>query len=236
MKTVVISLGGSILIPELEKNKIREYVPVLEEIAAHHRLFVVVGGGGEARRYITVARDLGIDEGTSDEIGILITRLNAMLLISALGDRAYPKVAESHGEAKKFAEAGKIVVMGGITPGQTTDAVAAVLAERVGASVFINVTSVDGIYSSDPKKDKKAQRFRTLTPAQLLEIVGGTALTAGSNTVLDIVAARVVERSHIPLVVLDGRDPENLSRAIRTGEYIGTVVSGKKKKILPLEG
>ena len=234
MKTIVISLGGSILIPLLEKNKIKEYIPVLSEIAAQHRLFVVVGGGGEARRYITVARDLGIDEGTSDEIGILITRLNANLLIAALGERAYPKVAESHAEAKKFAESGKIVVMGGITPGQTTDAVAAVLAERVGASVFINVTSVDGIYSADPKKDKKAQRFETLTPKQLLAIVGGTALTAGSNTVLDIVAARVVERSHIPLVVLDGRKPENLSRAILTGEFHGTVVSEKKKKILPL--
>jgi uridylate kinase len=234
MKTVVISLGGSILIPALEKNRIREYIPVLTEIAAHHRLFVVVGGGGEARRYITVARNLGIDEGTSDEIGILITRLNANLLIAALGEQAYPKVAESHAEAKKFAESGKIVVMGGITPGQTTDAVAAVLAERVGASVFINVTSVDGIYSSDPNKDKKARRFTTLTPRQLLAIVGGTALTAGSNTVLDIVAARIVERSQIPLVVLDGRDPENLSRAILTGKYDGTVVSGKKKKVLPL--
>ena len=215
MKTVVISLGGSILIPSLEKNTIRDYVPVLGEIAEHHRLFVVVGGGGEARRYITVARNLGIDEGTSDEIGILVTRLNANLLIAALGDTAYPKVAESHAEAKKFAESKKIVVMGGITPGQTTDAVAAVLAERVGASVFINVTSVDGIYSADPKKDKKAKRYERLTPKQLLDIVGGTGLTAGSNTVLDIIAARIVERSHIPLVVLDGRDPENLSRAIR---------------------
>jgi uridylate kinase len=234
MKTVVISLGGSILIPTLEKNKIKEYVPVLEEIAAHHRLFVVVGGGGEARRYITVSRNLGIDEGTSDEIGILITRLNANLLIAALGDQAYPKVAESHAEAKKFAESKKIVVMGGITPGQTTDAVAAVLAERVGASVFINVTSVDGIYSADPKKDKKARRFESLTPRQLLDIVGKAGLGAGSNIVLDIVAARVVERSHIPLLVLDGREPENLSRAILTGDYTGTVVSGKKKKILPL--
>lgn len=234
MKTVVISLGGSILIPALEKNKIKEYVPVLEEIAEHHRLFVVVGGGGEARRYITVARTLGIDEGTSDEIGILVTRLNANLLIAALGDRAYPKVAENHAEAKKFAESGKIVVMGGITPGQTTDAVAAVLAERVGASVFINVTSVDGIYSADPKKDKKARRFDTLTPKQLLDIVGKAGLGAGSNIVLDIVAARVVERSHLPLVVLDGREPQNLSRAILTGKFTGTVVSETKKKILPL--
>ena len=234
MKTVVISLGGSILIPTLEKNKIEEYVPVLQEIAARHRLFVVVGGGGEARRYIEVARRLGIDEGTSDEIGILITRLNATLLVSALRDAAYPKVAESHAEAKKFAEAGKIVVMGGITPGQTTDAVAAVLAERVRADVFINVTSVDGIYSADPKKVKTATRYATLTPTQLLEIVGGTALTAGSNTVLDIVAARVVERSHIPLVVLDGTKPKNLSSAILTGKFTGTIVSEKKKKPLPL--
>jgi uridylate kinase len=234
MKTVVISLGGSVLIPALEENKIKEYVPVLGEIAEHHRLFVVVGGGGEARRYIAVARNLGIDEGTSDEIGILITRLNATLLVAALGDRAYPKVAECHADAKKFAESHKIVVMGGITPGQTTDAVAAVLAERVGASVFINVTSVDGIYSADPKKDKKAKRFATLTSKELLAIVGGTALTAGSNTVLDIVAARIVERSHIPLLVLDGRNAENLSRAIRTGEYSGTIVSESKQKILPL--
>jgi uridylate kinase len=234
MKTVVISLGGSILIPSLEKNRIKEYLPVLREIAAQHRLFVVVGGGGEARRYIDLARSLAIDEGTADEIGILITRLNATFLISALDGDAYPKVAENHAEAKKFAETGKIVVMGGITPGQTTDAVAAVLAERVRADVFINVTSVDGIYSADPKKVKSAKRYDTLTPRQLVEIVGTTALKAGSNNVLDIVAARVVERSHIPLVVLDGNKPKNLSGAILTGTFTGTVVSKNKKNPLPL--
>ena len=234
MKKVVISLGSSILIPSLEDHTVKEYVPVLKKIAKQHRLFVVVGGGGEARRYIGVMRDLGIDEGTSDEIGILITRLNATMLIAALGEDAYPKVAESHAEAKKFAETGKIVVMGGITPGQTTDAVAAVLSERVGASVFINATSVDGIYSADPRKDPKATRFDAMTPKKLLEIVGGTALGAGSNNVLDIVAARVVERSNIPLVVLDGRDPKNLSNAILKGKYRGTVVSNSKKSPLPL--
>ena len=234
MKKVVISLGGSILVPTLEDHMLKEYVPVLKKIAKQHLLFVVVGGGGEARRYISVMRDLGIDEGTSDEVGILITRLNATMLIAALGDNAYPKVAESHAEAKKFAESGKIIVMGGITPGQTTDAVAAVLAERVGAAVFINLTSVDGIYSADPKKDPDATRFDSITPKRLLEIVGSTALGAGSNNVLDIVAARVVERSNIPLVVLDGRDPKNLSNAILRGKYRGTVVSSGKKNPLPV--
>ena len=207
MKKVVLSLGGSVLMPSLEENRLAEYASVLRSLSGKASLLVVVGGGGEARRYIGIMRDLGVDEGTSDEVGILITRLNATLLIAALGDNAYPKVAESHAEAKKYAESGKIVVMGGITPGQTTDAVAAVLAERVGAAVFLNATSVDGIYSADPKKDVNATRFDAITPQKLLEIVGGTALGAGSNTVLDIVAARVVERSNIPLVVLDGRDP-----------------------------
>jgi uridylate kinase len=234
MKTVVISLGGSILIPELENHLIREYIPVLKKIAKKCQLYVVVGGGGEARRYIEVSRKLGIDEGTSDEIGILITRLNATLLIASLGNDCYPKVAETHNEARKFGESGKIVIMGGITPGQTTDAVAAVLAERVQASVFINATSVDGAYDKDPKKHPDAKKFDTMTPAQLLEIVGRTALSAGSNNVLDVIAARIVERSKIPLVVLDGREPKNLENAILKGKFSGTIVSESKKNPLPI--
>jgi len=234
MKTVVISLGGSILIPELAKNRIKAYIAVLKKIASKHRLFVVVGGGGAARDYIEVARDLGIDEGTADEIGILVTRLNATLLIAALGEAAYPKVAESHSEAKKFAEAKKIVVMGGITPGQTTDAVAAVLAERVQADIFVNVTSVNGIYDRDPNTYTDARHFPALTPAQLIEIVGKGGLGAGSHNVLDIIAARVVERSHIPLVVVDGRRPANLTDVLLAGKGTCSVVSEKKKKLLPL--
>lgn len=234
MKKIVISLGGSILIPEIGRNRIHEYVPVLREIAERYQLFVVVGGGGEARRYIDAARALGIDEGTADEIGILVTRLNATMLVAAMGDAAYPKVAESHAEAKKFAEHKKCVVMGGITPGQTTDAVAAVLAERVHAGVFINVTSVDGIYSADPKKDPSAVRYDYLTPRQLLAIVGGTQMTAGLNTVLDMIAARVVERSGIPLVVLDGTKPGNLRSAVMAGKYRGSVVAAQDTQPLPL--
>ena len=84
------------------------------------------------------------------------------------------------------------------------------------------------------KRTKKHDGLKPSRQNRLLEIVGKAGLGAGSNTVLDIVAARVVERSHIPLVVLDGRNPENLSRAILTGEFTGTVVSEKKRKILPL--
>ena len=224
MKKIVISLGGSVLVPSIESNNISRYVSLLRRIAEQYQVFIVVGGGGEARRYIGVARGLGAGEAAADELGIMVTRLNARLLIAGLGDAAYPRVAENYTEALEFAETGKIVVMGGITPAQTTDAVSAVLAESVGADLLINATSVNGIYSADPKKDAGAVRHERLTPQELLDIITGSRMDAGANTVLDIVAGKVIERSGIPLLVLDGRDPENLYRAIVEGAFVGTVV------------
>jgi len=232
MKKLVISLGGSVLVPTLESNNIQRYVSVLKNIAGYCQVFVVVGGGGEARRYIAAARKVGIDEAASDELGIMVTRLNARLLVGALGDAAYPRVAENYTEAREFALSGKIVVMGGVTPAQTTDAVSAVLAESVCATLLINATSVDGIYSADPKKYESAVRHERMTPGELLEIINRCRLEAGANIVLDIVAGKVVERCRVPLLVLDGRDPENISRAVAEGRYVGTLVS--EEGICPL--
>jgi uridylate kinase len=234
MKKIVLSLGGSILVPTLESHTIPAYAKVLKQMAGQGQVFVVVGGGGEARRYIGVARSLGINEAASDEIGIMITRINASLLCYALGDAAYPCIATSYQEARRYAESGKIIIMGGVTPGQTTDAVSAVLAESVGADLIINGTSVDGIYSADPKTDRTARRYETMTPQELLEIISGARLDAGSNTVIDIVAAKVVERSGIPLLVIDGRKPENLTAAVCEGTFTGTIVSDGKCTPLPL--
>jgi uridylate kinase len=226
MKRIVISLGGSVLVPSLEKNHIRGYAAVLRKLGKDYRVFVVVGGGGEARRYIGVARTLGIDEATADELGIQVTRMNALLLAGALGDAAHPNIAESYRDAARFGESGKIVVMGGVIPGQTTDAVAALLAEKVRAGLIINWTSVDGIYSADPKKHRDAVRHSTLTPVELQAIIRGDRLEAGSNTIFDTLAAKIVGRSGIPLVVLDGRKPQDPRRAIRAKK--GTLVSDGK--------
>ncbi|MDK2974797.1 MAG: uridylate kinase [Methanofollis sp.] len=234
MKKIVLSLGGSILVPALESNTISEYAEVLKQIARRGRVFVVVGGGGEARRYIGITRSLGINEAASDEIGIMITRINASLLCYALGDAAYPCIATSYQQAREYGESGKIVVMGGVTPGQTTDAVSAVLAESVGADLIINGTSVDGIYNTDPRTDRTARRFEKMTPQELLGVISGTRLNAGSNTVIDIVAAKVIERSNIPLLVIDGRKPGNLTRAVCEGIFTGTIVSNDECAPLPL--
>jgi uridylate kinase len=234
MKKIVLSLGGSVLIPTLEEHRLARYATVLKEIAGCARIYVVVGGGGEARRYITAARELGCSEAFADEVGIAVTRLNAMLLAGVLGDTACPLIAGSQAEAMAYGATGKIVLMGGITPAQTTDAVAAVLAERCGADLMVNLTSVDGIYTADPKIDPVAERLDRLTPEKLLEIVGTGSLMAGANTVIDMIAAKVIQRSGIPLLVIDGRDPDNLSRALLSGTHSGSLVIREGKGPLPI--
>jgi uridylate kinase len=234
MKKIVISLGGSVLVPSLESNRIKDYRDALSGLSEKYQVFIVIGGGGEARRYIDVARSLGIDEAASDELGIMITRINASLLLWALGEFAYPAVARDYTDALKYAESKKIVVMGGVTPGQTTDAVSAVLAERVKADLLINATSIDGIYSEDPKKNSSAEKFETMTPEDLISIVSEGKMGAGSNNVIDLVAAKIIQRSMIPLIVLDGTDTKNLTEALVKGKFCGSVVSSSKKCPLPL--
>src|SRR6056297_3626971 len=135
---VVISIGGSILAPELDSNRVAAHAEVIESLAAEGcEVGLVVGGGGVARDYIGAARDLGANEVQLDQLGIDVTRINARLLIAALGPRVDPKPAHTYEDAGDSIRRGDVSVMGGVSPGQTTDAVAAALAEYVNADLLI---------------------------------------------------------------------------------------------------
>ena len=220
---VVVSVGGSILARELRAEKFKIYASALKEISKKNTVFVVTGGGQAARDYIGVARELGEDEATCDLIGIEVTRLNARLLIAALGDDAYYEPPLDYKGAKNASLTGRIVVMGGVTPGQTTDAVSAVLAEYTGADLLINATSIDGVYTSDPRKNKDARKFESMTPQQLIEVVMKTEMVAGANSPVDLLAAKIIERSGIKTIVLNGEEPRNIVDAV-SGKHKGTVI------------
>ena len=220
---IVVSIGGSVLTSDLDPERIQKYANSIEQLAKDHTVYVIVGGGRVAREYIETARVLGANHAECDIIGIDITRINARLLISALGSRAYIEPATSYPEAAKAALTGQIVVMGGLIPGQTTDAVSAVLAEYVGADLLINATSVDGVYSADPNTDKDATKFDTMTPAQLVDVVMKVDMVAGSNSPLDPLAAKIIQRCGIKTIVIDGREPNNIIEAA-AGRHNGTLI------------
>lgn len=223
---IVISMGGSILAsPSPNVGIIKDFAKLLVDYHGRgHRLFVVVGGGRLARDYIRVAKELGADKQYCDEIGIRATRMNAMLLAAALGDRGPLNIASGLSEDLESKDGSRIFVMGGVKPGQTTDAVAAKLASKVNADLLINATNVDGVYDSDPNENSDAKKFDKLTYDRLLEIVGEKH-RAGVNTVIDPIAARVIKDNEIRTVILNGKRLENLKNAIDGGFHGGTVVT-----------
>jgi uridylate kinase len=220
---VVISLGGFFF---EDAENIKEVAEVLKELARSYNLYIVTGGGETARECIKIARDLGANETTCDYIGIDLTRVNAKLLISALKDAVYPEPFCDYkevAEAKGAGEEAKIAVMGGVSPGYTTDAVAAILAEYVDANLFIDVTSVDGVYDADPRIYPDARKYDKLTAKELVVLTSREELKAGSRIVIDPVAAKIIERSGIKTIVIDGSEPRNILDAVH-GKHRGTEI------------
>lgn len=222
---VVISLGGSVLVPgEGDAEYLQTLAALLTRLADERSLFLVTGGGRPARSYIEVGRDLGLDERGLDEMGIVITRLNARLVIQALGPKASPLVAESYEEAEEAGKRHPLVVMGGVRVSLTTDGVAAELAEHLQADRIVNATSVDGVYTTDPHRDPHATRIDRMSYDELAAIAGEPTGLAGPSMVFDPYATRVVRRAAIPLYVVHGRDLASLEGAVVGGAFVGTSV------------
>jgi uridylate kinase len=229
MQKVVLSLGGSVLIPgERDAQFIRSLANRLSPLAREYEMIVVCGGGKVARYYIQSGRELGVEKEQLDLLGIEVTRLNARLLQLALGERAVPTVPEEVEEATRLAGLGKIVVMGGTFPGHTTDAVAAMVAVAWKADRIVNATSVDAVYSEDPRKVSEARRYSRLSFQELYEIVDRDH-DAGQTTVFDRTGADIAMRASIPIYVVLGRDLEELERAIRDLEIKGTKISNEER-------
>lgn len=220
---IVISLGGSVFLKDFSSERIRNYAEVLERVSRENKLFVVVGGGKIARDYIRIARDIGADNTFCDYIGINVTRINAMLLCSAI-KTAPKRIPKDFVEASELSQNYNIVVMGGTFPGHTTDATSALLAEFVNADLFLNATSVNGVYSEDPKRNPNAKRFEEIKIDDLVEIIMREETKAGGSFVLDLLAAKIVQRSKIKTIIFLG-EPENIEKVIR-GDFkeIGTLV------------
>ncbi len=220
-KRIVIKLSGSVF--AMDNTKVlKDYASFLVKICKICQPVVVAGGGKIARHYISHARTSGADESTLDELGIEVSRLNAKLLIYALKNKAYPHPPTNLQEVKHAVDSGLIVISGGLHPGQSTNATAALIAEKVHASEFLNTTDVDGIYDSDPRKNKKAKKFKRIELKNLRKLLVHEESIAGGYDLMDIVALKVIERSKIKTRILKS-DIKNIEKAIK-GNSVGTEI------------
>lgn len=225
MDKVVVSIGGSVLIPEKDDAKyISSLADMLSKVAKKVDLIIVCGGGKIARYYTTTGRDLGGTVDELDEMGIGTTRLNAGLLAIALGDSAANKtIPHTVDTCVSYATPGKIALMGGTRPGHTTDAVAAMIARKWGADRLVNASNVDAVYSADPRKDPDAKRFSRMTIDELKNIVYAKH-DAGRSSVFDPLGVKIAKANKIDLLMVNGRDFGELENAILGKPIKGTFV------------
>ena len=223
-KKIVIKFSGKVFAMENVKL-LKDYARFLVKISKTYQPIIVAGGGKIARHYITHARSSGADESTLDELGIEISRLNAKLLIYALKDKAYPHPPTTLAEVKNAIDSDLIVVAGGLHPGQSTNGTAALIAEKVNAVEFLNATDVDGIYDSDPNKNKKAKKFSQIDIKVLRSMLVREDSMAGGYDLMDIVALKVIERSKIKtrIIKADIKTIENAMKGMRVGTEIVSI-------------
>ncbi len=220
----VVKLGGALFRREPNVTALKDMGRVLSGFVKEGNQLVLVAGGGEnARTYIGAARRLGAEESTCDLLGIQITKANAELLRLALGSIASSKIPATLSDLPHCVGPGKAVVMGGLQPGQSTNAVAALAAEITRAEILVNGTDVDGVYSEDPKKNSKAKLMRSVDAEKLLSWAMGGEVFAGRYELLDPLAIKIMQRAKMPTRFVSLADPGNILAALQ-GKDIGTKV------------
>jgi uridylate kinase len=218
----VLRIGGSVLGSPPSAKVVNAYAEVITDLNFEgHSVAVVVGGGEISREYIRSAAAMGLSTYQQDTVAIHASRLNARLVAMKLGGVSSVPTSID-GMLQRLAR-NRVAVMGGLKPGITTDTVAAIVAAKWRADILVKASDQNGIYTEDPRVNKKAKRLDRLTYEKMKQILGGSH-RPGIHSIVDPVAVDQLVESRVRLVVLNGADPRGVIRAIH-GERIGTVVS-----------
>src|SRR3989344_3954664 len=172
-ETIIISLGGSLIIPEeLDVAFLKEFKNlILSEIAKGKRFIIITGGGKINNKYNEAAKQLAGNPSNEnlDWIGIAALRLNAELLRVVFAEAAHEKVINNLAEAFSFDK--QILIGAAYEPGKSTDWDAVLAAKHIGAKKIINLSNIDYVYDSDPKLNPNAKKIENISWADYRKII-----------------------------------------------------------------
>ena len=224
-KTIIFSMGGSIVVPDEIDVKFLKTIKkfILSLLSRGYRLVIIIGGGELSKRYNQAARALSTVSNTDlDWMGIACTKVNAELVRVILSKYAYPQVVADQNKVKNIGQY-KLILAGGLKPGQSTDGQAVGWAKKLGAKEIINLTNIDKAYTADPRKDKNARPLDRVSWAQYRKIVG-SKWSPRMSTPFDPTASRLAQKYGMRVAVLNGRKLNNLKNYLAGKNFIGTVI------------
>ncbi|MEK6917301.1 MAG: UMP kinase [Nanoarchaeota archaeon] len=225
MKTLILSLGGSLIAPDKpDYFFIREFKNFVLDRCDKYRFIIVCGGGKTASHYVNAAlRVSKVDDKNLDWIGIMATRLNAELIRTVFGELADGKVI--YNPTEKIKSDKKIIVAAGYEPGWSTDYDSVLLAEQFGANEIINMTNIDYVYDKDPGKHKDAKKLVDISWKDYRKI-SGSKWTPRLNLPFDPIASKQAQKSKLKVVILNGKNLSNIENYLLDKDFKGTVIHG----------
>ena len=230
-KRILLKLSGEALLGDraygIDPKRLAEYAEDIKTITNEGVEVAIVIGGGNIFRGVAGASN-GMDRVQADYMGMLATVINGLALQSALEEADVPTrlqtaikieaIAEPYIKRKavRHLEKGRVVIFGSGTgnPFFTTDSAAVLRAIEVNAEVILKGTRVDGIYDSDPEKNKEAVKFEKISFNDVLK---------KGLKIMDTTAFTLSQENELPIIVFDMNTPGNLLKVI-LGESIGTIV------------
>ncbi|MCL4354225.1 UMP kinase [Patescibacteria group bacterium] len=228
---VVMSIGGSLIVPNggIDVDFLSNLNLFIREQLAENKnrqFFLVTGGGKISRTYIEAGRSVIGNELSDDDLdwlAIHCTRLNGHLVRTILRDIAHPVVIDDYNVIRKVTE--PVLVGAGWKPGWSTDYDAVMLCEDYGARTILNLSNINQVYDSDPRKNENAKPIDKISWPDFRKLVGdGETWTPGLNAPFDPVAAKKAEAIGAKVVVLNGKDFLNLRKYCRGEKFVGTII------------
>ena len=223
-KKVVISLGGSIVVPgEIDTGFIRSFRElILGYVAQGFQFYIIVGGGSVSRSYTKKASEIiALSSDELDWLGIYGTRLNAELIKIIFKDIAYADIVID--PTLPITTDKSVVVGAGWKPGWSTDYVAITLAKTVGAKQVINLSNVDCVYDADPRTNPDAQKILHTTWAEYRTLIP-TTWKPGLSSPFDPIASKLAEESSIEVAIINGKKLDAFKNYIAGQAFDGTVI------------
>ncbi len=226
MKNIILSLGGSLIMPkEVNTEYLYWFVHFIKRLTADYRFVIFCGGGKIAREYQQAAQAITtkISDDAKDWIGIRCSQVNAELVKSAFGRLAHADMITD--PQMKLNWSKKIYVGAGWKPGHSTDYDAVRLAAGNGIHTVINLSNVEYVYTKDPNTFSDAEKIEKMSWKDFRALVGDT-WNPGLNVPFDPIAARLAQKHKITVRILNGNaGDDELRKAIFGKPFKGTEIS-----------
>ncbi|MDA3839942.1 MAG: UMP kinase [Patescibacteria group bacterium] len=230
--TYILSLGGSLIVPEIgiiDWKFLKAFrTLILARIKKGEKFFIISGGGATARNYIQAAdRIVKTSDNDRDWLGIHATRLNAHLLRTIFRDVAQASIIKN--PSFKLQVKKKVVIAGGWKPGWSTDYVATLIAQEYEIEKIINLSNIDYVYTQDPKENPNAQKIEEIDWTNFQKIVG-KKWSPGLNAPFDPIASQKCNQLNLEVSILNGKNIKNLIKYFEGDKFKGTIIKNKKER------